>query len=554
MDIRGRRILILGGSGLVGGAIARRLLGLAPSRLVIGGLRREEAEEAVEELRELPEADGAELVATWGDVFLRVDHVDRGRSELVADAGSRAELLEDVFGPLDAEAFERSRLVAMLEEERPDVVVDCINTATAIAYQDIFTSAAELRAELAEHGTVSSAFLEAHLTTLYLPQLIRHVQLLLEGLRRAGTMSYVKVGTSGTGGMGLNVPFTHSEERPSRTLLAKASVAGAHSSLLFLLGRTPDAPAVTEVKPAAAIAWRRIGYGPVLRGGRPIPRYDSTESLPLERAFGAGSEGTWAETGEPLTSVYLDAGENGLFSLSEFEAISALRLMEVVTPEEIAQVVVDEVRGRPTGYDVVAALDASAMGPTYRGGMLREVALSHMERLEREHQVRSVAFEMLGPPRLSKLLFEAALLERLLPDVASAVELNPEEVARAAEALVLEDARLRSDMLSVGIPVLMPDGRRILRGPEVKVGPPGECAAEGVDRWAAHGWVDLRPRCWVQWRERCRRFRDVHLRGPGAEAGSRTDLDLRSASGQIRAGTLAAFVFREEDAGERIKR
>ena len=39
---------------------------------------------------------------------------------------------------------------------------------------------------------------------------------------------------------------------------------------------------------------------------------------------------------EALESVFLDAGENGLFSLGEYETISALGLMEVITPEEIA--------------------------------------------------------------------------------------------------------------------------------------------------------------------------------------------------------------------------
>ncbi len=557
MEIRDRRVLILGGSGLVGGAVARALLPHGPARIALGGLHREEAEMAADALREEAEAAGAEgvqVVPVWGDVFVREDHEGRPRESLLVEPERRAELLEDVFGPLDEDAFARSRLVALLTEERPQVVVDCINTATAIAYQDIFASVASLRRGLAAGDGVAAEQVERHLSTLYLPQLIRHVQLLLEGLRRAGTGSYVKVGTSGTGGMGLNVPFTHSEERPSRTLLAKASVAGAHSLLLFLMGRTPDAPAVAEVKPAAAVAWNRIGFGPIRRGGAPMRRWDAERPLALGKAFGPEAAETWAEADGPLESVFLDAGENGLFSLSEFEAISALRLMEVITPEEIADAVLDAIRGRPTGHDVVGALDAAVMGPTYRGGMLREVALAHMERLEAAHGVRSVAFEMLGPPRLSKLLFEAALLERLLPDLDGACGLDPEETAREAEALVLEDARLRSDMLSVGIPILLPDGKRLFRGPEVKVEPPNGDPGPVLDRLAAQGWVDLRPGCWVQWRERCRRFRDAHPLGRGPEAGSRTDLDLRSASGEIRAGALAAFVFRYEDGGERIKR
>ncbi|NIR45788.1 MAG: short-chain dehydrogenase, partial [Gemmatimonadetes bacterium] len=82
-------------------------------------------------------------------------------------------------------------------------------------------------------GTGGAEAMERHLASVYLPQLIRHARILLEALRTADTDFYLKVGTSGTGGMGLNVPFTHSEERPSDMLLAKASVAGAHSLLLF---------------------------------------------------------------------------------------------------------------------------------------------------------------------------------------------------------------------------------------------------------------------------------------------------------------------------------
>ncbi|MFQ5889337.1 MAG: short-chain dehydrogenase [Gemmatimonadota bacterium] len=555
MDIEGRTVLILGGSGLVGRAIARRLVRLRPSRLVIGALHEVEAGSAVRELASLPGSDGIEFAGEWGDVFLRETHRGRSRVDLLASDEGRAEVLEDLFGDLDEEAFGRSALVALLERHRPEILIDCVNTATAIAYQDIFTSVERLRrANLA--GGAEPADIEAHLATLYLPQLIRHVQLLLEGMRRAGTRSYVKIGTSGTGGMGLNVPFTHSEERPSRTLLAKASVAGAHSLLLFLMGRTPDGPAVKEVKPAAAISWKRIGFGPVVRGGRPIPRYDAIRPLPLDEAFADradGTDGAWERRHGALESVFLDAGENGQFSVSEFEAVSSLGLMEVVTPEEIAEVVVAEIVGRPTGRDIVGALDASVFGPTYRGGVLREAALRHMEELEARHGVRSVAFEMLGPPRLSKLLFEAHLLERLFPDLAGATRLEPEETAARAERLIESEERLRSDIVSIGLPILLADGKRLLRGPIVGVTPAAR-ASPVDERLASRGWVDLRPANWVRWKERCRSYTTRVVEAPGGECGSRTDLDVRARSGAIRPGALAAFVLRTEDEGERIKR
>src|SRR4029079_3322129 len=115
-------------------------------------------------------------------------------------------------------------------------------------------------------------------------------------------------------------------------------------------------------------------------------------------------------TGETLKSVFIDTGENGIFSLEEFSAITTGEQMEFVTPEEIADVVAREIMGGNTGHDVINALDNAVMGPTYRAGLMRHWALEKLRDLETQHGVRSVAFENIGPPRLSKLLFEADLL------------------------------------------------------------------------------------------------------------------------------------------------
>ncbi len=553
MDVTGRDVVVLGGTGLVGMAIARRLLEREPARLVVGGLRKAEVDEAVAALREHEGAAGTEIVGEHGDLFLREEHQGRSRTEILSSQEGRDQLLDDIFGSLDEETYRRSALAGLLERHRPDLLIDCVNTATAIAYQDVYASVEKLRRSLASQEGPTRAEIESHLSSLYLPQLIRHIQLLLAATRRVGTEVYLKIGTSGTGGMGLNIPFTHSEERPSATLLSKSSVAGAHTMLLYLMARTPGAPAVKEIKPTAAVAWKRIGYGPIERGGEPMPRYDATEALPVDRALGAPPEDAYEETGEVLESVYLDAGENGLFSLGEFESISTLDLMELVTPEEIADTALAEIEGRPTGRDMVGAMDGAGHGPTYRGGVLREAALRRMEELEEEHDVRSVAFEMLGPPRLSKLLFEGAILARLYDGLEAAAELSPEDAAGRAEELIREDGRLRSDALSIGIPVLMPDGERLLRGPDVKVAPdPGD--ERDVDRWAARGWIDLRPASWERWAARCEGYLEEQVRAPGPGAGSRTDLDVRGRSGQIRPGVLAGWVFRIEDEGERLKR
>jgi NAD(P)-dependent dehydrogenase (short-subunit alcohol dehydrogenase family) len=553
MEIVGRTVLILGGSGLVGLAVARRVLRHRPRAVIISALTRAEAEAAVDALRrEGGIAEETKLIAEWGDLFVPESLKDRSRADILADPKARGLVLDDLYGELTPEVVERSALGAMLLRHRPQIVVDCVNTATAFAYQNVFDSAARLRAEAAQ-GAATSESVERHLAVLYLPQLIRHVQISLEAMRRAETMIYLKIGTAGTGGMGLNIPFTHSEERPSRMLLAKSGVAGAHTLLLYLMARTPDGPAVKEIKPTAAISWKRIGYGPIHKRGKPIERYDATRPLSLDEAFERDVSDAYAATGEPLEGVFLDAGENGLFSLGEFETLTALGLMEFITPEEIAVNVEREIRGFPTGKDIVAALDAATSGPTYRAGVLREVALERMEAMERERGIYAVAYEMLGPPRLSKLLFEGAILARLFPDLETAARLDPAETARMAEVLIREDAELRIRILSIGLPILLPDGERVLRGPEVKVAPaPGQRPDD--PRLRDNGWVDLRPSNWSRWRERLARMAAEVAESPGADLGSRIDTEPGDRRGQIRPGRLAAWIFRVEDRGERIKR
>src|SRR5713101_9090000 len=331
MDLRDRTVMILGGSGLVGHAVARRLLGAAPRRVVLVALFEEEVRATARALE--PYRGRATLEVEWGNVFLPAGIAQLERGSVMANAEHRRLLIQDLLSELTDDVLQRSFLYQLLLKYKPDAVVDSINTATAFAYQDALRSAQDLLA-LARRGEVDEAAVERHVLLLTLPQLIRHVQILVESLKRAETKAYVKIGTSGTGGMGFNIPYTHSEERPSRPLLTKSAVGGAQSLLLFLLGRTPGAPAAIEIKPTATIAWREIGFGPIRRRGKPIPLVDCGKPVPLNHAFGSATP--WRELGRPVEGVYIDVGENGLFARDEFETVTALGQMEFITPEEVA--------------------------------------------------------------------------------------------------------------------------------------------------------------------------------------------------------------------------
>jgi hypothetical protein len=547
MDLRDKTVMLLGGGGLVGQAVAVRALAARPRTVVLVALFEEEVRRAAAVLES--HRGTAAIEVEWGNVFLPEPVARLDRSAMLANPEHRALVIRDLFGDLTEDVVGRSLLCQLLVRYRPDVVVDSINTATAFAYQDIFQSARDLLAR-AENGVLDRATVEQHVLTLTMPQLIRHVQLMIEGLKRAGTACYVKVGTSGTGGMGFNIPYTHSEERPSRTLMTKSAVAGAHSLLLFLMGRTPGGPATVEIKPTAAIAWREIGFGTVHRKGRPITLVDCPDAVPLADAFRPGAE-PWRDLGRPLEGTFINTGENGLFSRDEFETVTALGSMEFITPEEVADYVMLEIDGRPTGRDIVAAIDGAQAGPTYRAGILRAHAVERLRQLERRSGTRAVAYEMLGPPRLTKLLYEAHLLSLLRQSVRALADSAPDALAREAHARLQADHLLRQQILSVGLPIVTPDGSGVYRGRLVVVPPdPAEPLAA-----AARGWVDLRPGQFAVWvRRAAAMVRAAEGRAGDSRSGSDADWTAIGADEPIEPSRFATWVFQFEDLGERIKR
>jgi hypothetical protein len=167
---------------------------------------------------------------------------------------------------------------------------------------------------------------------------------------------------------------------------------------------------------------------------------------------------------------------------------------------------------------------------------------------------------MLGPPRLTKLLFEAYLCGRLRGTVRALAASEAGRLAADAHALITRDAPLRQRILSVGLPIVVPDGQRVYRGSVVVV-PPGPPPADPLAA-APRGWVDLRPAHLGLWIQRAvqmvsqaeRRRAPAPLPPWGDESGSDVDWTAIEPEDEICPARFATWVFGHEDFGERIKR
>ena len=562
-----RSVLILGGAGLIGFEIARAVAReIEPHLLVIGGLFEREVEEARAALRE--EFPTLRVEGVWGDIFLRTEDRGRTRQQLIEDPARRDALFQDLFGDLDR-AYEKSWLVAIVRRFKPEVIVDSINTATAIGYQDVYTTSIEARDILArlaraierrEAATLAALKdeavrkIEALIVSQGIPELVRHTLLLYRAMVEAGTRLYLKIGTTGTGGMGLNIPYTHSEDRPSALLISKSAIAFAHTGLLFLMARTAGGPIVKEIKPAALGSYRRIAFQTVRRGGEPGYIYASRVE-PLGDVLHTIRPPEEFERLEELRVVGVDTGENGFFARGEFETITSLHQMEAVTPEEIAQAAVLEIKGSNTGVDVIAAIDGAVMPPSYRAGYLRGLVIERLKQLEKETGTYSIAIGQLGPPELTKLLYEAHLLKMRYKTLTAVVEADPEEMAESLYRLICHN-KIRDVITSIGVPILAPDGRKLFRGPfiripEVKGEPRVRVTPAAVERWARKGWVDLRPENMRVWQ---RRFREMAQNiGAMVDQGSAAITRASYTSEKINIGEVVGWIFNNEERAYRIK-
>ncbi len=582
MDLAGKKCIVLGGFGLVGMAVCRKLSEERVQEIVVSSLKKGEAEGACEILR--TEYKNVKFIPAWGDIFIREEFKLMQRSDLLADRERRLAFIRDIIDPFSPELYKRMTLYRMVVDHQPQFVIDCVNTATGIAYQDIYKQCELVmsRLEVAKGKVVTDDFsksVEDLIASLNAPQLVRHIQLLHQSLIDGNCRGYLKVGTTGTGGMGLNIPYTHSEDRPSRVLLTKNAMGGAQTLMLLLMGRTPlqqddgriREVFVKEIKPAAAIAWKAVKSGEICKRGMSIRRFDMKPDHAQELKQTIRTielSGDWEDLRDTLKSVYIDTGENGIFSEGEFTAITEVGQMEFVTPEEIAQYVVWELSGGNSGHDIIGALDASVMEPTYRGGVLRQVALNKLHHILNEAKAKgedlddSIAFELLGPPRLTKLLHEANLIRLACGTMRDACNLSPDKLADLAQKVIEKNAKLRSAILSVGIPILLDDGIHYLRGPKIlipshSVHEEFEVMPENLQTWCDKGWVDLRPsnlKRWQSWFRELIKQKDDRLKA--GDTSSRYDFDENyfDPDQEINPGKMVGWIFINVDKGKRTKR
>ena len=143
--------LILGGAGLVGLQVSRHIvMRMQPKRIVVASLLPHEAESAVARLQ-VEFGNAVEFVPESGNLFVPTDLAHTSRRDLMGDVSIRRRLMNALYDNFES-AYTENHLANLIAKHKPEVIVDCVNTATGLSYQDVFDGATKVRGWISDDG------------------------------------------------------------------------------------------------------------------------------------------------------------------------------------------------------------------------------------------------------------------------------------------------------------------------------------------------------------------------------------------------------------------
>jgi len=496
--MKGKTILILG-AGNVGEACAALLARIQPSKIILHTLTEKEAMQARDNVFKLGNNKNVTIDTSFGNVLFTPEISGKISPEISDNV--KKEVLEYIYDPFSEKIAGKSSLFNLLSKYKPDYIIDSINIATVVgcANDPYFLAQYFLKKEPAGNELFENMLLSATI-----PILTRFVQVLHKYLAENNHVVYVKVSTTGSGGMGMNIKYTHGDLKEagmSNAILGKVAAAGVFNQLLWTLANTPGIN-VRVVIPATLIGWQEVGFGKFISNGRYCVLNKKIQKINISElpAVLKNSLNHNDKTDEYMEIPFVESGENAAYSLAEMTAITAQGQMEAITREEVANAVIDCMYGT-SKYDMISAMDMASLKSTYTGAVQRNNILNKVKCIQDEKCIPSIATNNLGPT-VTKHLYELYfILEAGNFNLNNIVSFSTADILVKIKEIVSQKTEIINQILSLGLPVLQEDNMLIIGD---KINYPKNQSFEFIDEdkinyWAKLGWVDLREKQIQTW-------------------------------------------------------
>ena len=511
------KLILILGAGQIGEACAIRLIADQPKEIILHTLTEEESKLAVDNVKREVKLGKTKLLRSWGNVLVPVSLVHTKREDLIKNEHKIDSLLKYYYENLSTEVVDNSALYQIIKKHKPDLIIDAINTATVVGYlDDPYSLPRSLLKDFKENKKSDWEInCKKLLSSSIVPSLIRFTQVIQKSIKDFNIEYFIKVSTTGLGGMGVNLMYTHGDKNEpgmSSGILGKVAAAGVFHQLMWSLSHTPGCN-VRIIAPAALVGWQPVGFGKFRSHGVNVPVVDNKKVAVLKENKIFNVSKNAKKTSKILEIPFVDSGENSAYSLYEMHAITTLGQMESITREEVAEAVYQAAHGS-TKHDLLTGMDYVSLGSTYAGSFQRNLVLKKLQKIQDDKNVPSIATNNLGPT-VSKHLFELHILLDLSGfDILKTIKTPAVKLSSLAKNYVYKEDTVRKQALSLGLPFLF-EKNEILTGDHCFVPSPADkniVNKKNIEKWSNAGWIDLRETAIKNWQLWLKRGYDGHLK------------------------------------------
>ena len=532
---RGSTVLILG-AGQVGIEVAVQCIRGGVGRVILHCLTAEEATRAVKTVQGM--IPSAVVETSYGNILLPSELANL--SEVVEGSDEEKRLLAYLYGQLTRELISGSFLYQLVARFRPTFIVDAVNTATAVGYRQ---GCYERVRKALGNNEPSAMDINAVARSLPVPPLVRFVQILQQAMKEFGVDRYVKVSTTGLGGMGFNIMYTHGdlgEPGLSTNLLGKVSAAGILHQLLWTLRHTPGFK-INVVIPAALIGWGEVRQRNIASNGHPLVDCDPIPVANLSPSEPLGNQVQIRMlNGKTIGCPVVASGENGDYTLHDMAAITAPGQMGCITKEEVAAAVIKALDGDET-HCLLAAMDQAQLRDSANGYQRRRELLDVMQQLVDSSGIPSPSILNLGP-RVAKLLWELEVISRVCSTLREAAGLTDTELSVRCQQFIGNGDIHRQMLLSLNLPIITDEFVFLPNNELVTLADLHDCADKRC--------VDLRRNSISRWQEA---FCQVVNSIDGGEIPSFSNSPDVMPDDPIKPGELLGYWFTLSGGGKKIE-
>ena len=488
-----KTILVLG-VGQIGKAITKKIIEQNPERIILHNLTAKESEYCCEHFSKY--CKNIDLIPSYGDVFLPFEF--NKLTTMKEQLKNKDALLNFYYSDLSPDILKKSTLYKLVQKWKPELIIDAINSGTVLGNHykpELILSSVSKNADI-DVNTCSEILLND-----FVPKAINFVYSLKLVMEDFKIKKYLKVSTTGLGGMGMNMPYTHGDTPKSSlsfALMGKISAAGVLHQLLWNLSHTTHHN-ISLLVPSTFVGYDSAKFEPIETDVGLVKKISNPKKIKLK----SGETLTYSKglSDEYLEFPVVRAGENHVYSLYELSALTSIGQMEAITKEEVANAAMEDICGK-TKKNLLSYMDAGMLGSTFAGKAMVEKIKTEIRQLMQKNNSTSIATGNLGVT-VAKRLYELYMIKQVCKTVEA---LRFVDIKKLYD-LIVENLETNKDLLveilSLGLPIVT-ENDNIYIG-EYSLYPGKDCdltiTGERLEKWIQVGWVDLPVENILFWKE-----------------------------------------------------